>query len=165
MDLSRKNESVFMSPRRHFGDMWSNERYGYSFFDGNHGFIFCNNVHFTSRSLKLSLGPELGISAPAGSALQLTTHFPERTEVQPEDGTSFRAGSTGEIWLRPFETLLLEVQQAQRLRYGSAQAAIKLGSSRPAWICSGSSQSRCRGLDGIAVCGCCALRAKRYAPG
>lgn len=108
MALSRENESIFLQPRRNFGDIFKNEPYGYAFFDRDRGFIFCNNVHFTSRSVKLPVGPELGLSVPKGTPLQLTTRFPERTEVQLGSG-AFQAGSTVEVWLRPFETLLLEV--------------------------------------------------------
>jgi hypothetical protein len=109
MALSRENESILLRPRRDFGDIFQNEPYGYAFFDRNRGFIFCNNVHFASRKVKLPMGRELGLSAPAGTPLQLTTHFPEKSELKPETGSSFRAGSTAEVWLRPFETLLLEV--------------------------------------------------------
>ena len=109
MTLVSKNESTFLCPRRDCGNVWKNEPYGYAFFDGSHGFVFCNNVHFASRSFKLPLGPALGLSAPEGMPLQLTTHFPEWGEIVAEDGSPFRTGLAAEVWLRPFETLLLEV--------------------------------------------------------
>jgi len=41
--------------------------------------------------------------------LRVTAHFPDRCELVGEDGFPFRAGSDVEFWLRPFETLLLEI--------------------------------------------------------
>ncbi len=107
--LARDNEAVFLRPRRMFGDSWKNEPYGYAYFDGARGFVFCNNAHFTSRKISLKLGPEIGLSAPAGSALRLVSHFPERTELETGNSSQFRTGGTVELWMRPFETLLLEV--------------------------------------------------------
>jgi hypothetical protein len=112
MKLSRENEPLLLRPRRDIGDIFQNEPYGYAFCDRDRGFIFANNVHFASRKIKLPLDQRLGLSAPVGTPLQLTTHFPEKTVVSPASGTGFRAGSTEEIWLRPFETLLLEVGPA-----------------------------------------------------
>ncbi len=107
--LARDNERVFLRPRRTFGDSWKNDPYGYAFFDGARGFVFCHNVHFTSRQLSLPLGGEIGLSAPSGSPLRITSHFPERCELSPANGSSFSSGSVAEFWLRPFETLLLEI--------------------------------------------------------
>jgi hypothetical protein len=107
--LSRDNESIFLRPRRDVGDIFKNEPYAYAFCENDRGLIFCNNVHFESRSLKLPLGKELGLVSAEGSPLQLRTHFPEKATLQPVNGGDFQAGSTAEVWLRPFETLLLEV--------------------------------------------------------
>jgi hypothetical protein len=107
--LAKDNEAVFLRTRRMFGDSWKNEPYGYAFCDGARGFIFCNNAHFTSRKISLKLGPEIGLSAPPGSPLRVISHFPERNVLEMRDGTQFRSGGTAEVWMRPFETLLLEV--------------------------------------------------------
>jgi hypothetical protein len=109
MALSRDKESIFLRPRRDFGDIFKNEPYGSAFFENDRGFIFCNNVHFTSRKVRLPLGRQLGLSTPDGAPLQVTSHFPEKTLLQAASGAGFRAGTAEEIWLRPFETLLLEV--------------------------------------------------------
>ena len=108
MTLARDNEQILLKPRRNIGDPWKNTPYGYSFFDGQHGFIFCNNVHFTARKLTLPLGTEIGLSA-SGTPLTITSHFPERQELISANGSKFQSGGTAEIWMRPFETLLLEV--------------------------------------------------------
>jgi hypothetical protein len=106
--LSKDNEALLLRPRRNFGDIFKNEPYGYAFCQGSRGFIFCNNVHFASRSVKLPLGRELGLSSPNGRPLQIMTRFPERSVLKAAT-SEFTSGSTAEIWLRPFETLLLEV--------------------------------------------------------
>lgn len=104
---ARNNESVFLQERHTFGDSWKNDVYGYSFFNGGHGFIFCNNVHFTSRKVTLPLGPKIGLNAPSGTPIRMTAHFPERAKLVTQ--APLRSGGTAEFWLRPFETLMLEV--------------------------------------------------------
>jgi len=112
MALTRENEALLMRPRHDLGDIWKNEVYAYAFFEGNRGFVFCNNVHFTARKIQLSLGKDIGLLVPKGTVLQISSHFPERAEIQSEDGAGFKAGTKADIWLRPFETLLLEVSAA-----------------------------------------------------
>ena len=109
IQLTRVNESVFLQPRKTFGNTWANEPYGYSFFDGSHGFVFCNNAHFTSRKLRLPLGKQIGLSAANGSPLRIVSHFPDQAQLPPEGSSPYQAGQTAEIWLRPFETALLEI--------------------------------------------------------
>ena len=109
MALARDNEQIFLKPRRDVGDPWKNTPYGYSFFDGQHGFVFLNNVHFTARKMSLPLSSEIGLSAPAGTPLRIASHFPESQELTAEDGSMLQSGGTAEIWMRPFETLLLEI--------------------------------------------------------
>ncbi len=110
MELARKHEQTLLRPRRTFGDSWKNEPYGYAFTDGSHGLLFCHNAHFTARQLNLALEDQLGLSVPDGAPLRITTHFPERTELISGQATLFHAGDRLEIWMRPFETLLLEIQ-------------------------------------------------------
>jgi hypothetical protein len=133
--LARKNEAVLLRPRRTFGDSWRNEPYGYAFFDGAHGFVFLNNAHFAARPVRVPLGAELGLAAKPGTTLRIISHFPERAEVPAENGSPFRAGETAEIWLRPFETLLFEVQPAAGgalpRRAFSAAKAPSYGASMP----------------------------------
>ena len=115
MELARANDQLLQRPRRLIGDSWKNEPYAYTFCDGSRGLVFCNNVHFTARRLELPLGQRIGLSANPGSPLQLTTHYPERNSLVSADGAPFRAGSVAQIWLRPFETLLLEIGTASSL--------------------------------------------------
>ena len=107
--LARDHEKLFLAKRYTFGDTWRNEPYGYAFCEGDRGFVFCHNVHFTSRRLNLPLHSALGLSAAVGSALRIRAHFPEQCELRAEDGSPFRAGGVAEFWMRPFETLLLEI--------------------------------------------------------
>jgi len=108
--LARTNDQILLRPRHTFGDTWKNEPYGYAFGDGGRSLVFCHNAHFTARKLGLLLGDSLGLSAKPGTQLRITTHFPERNELISEDGSPFHATDSPELWMRPFETLLLEVQ-------------------------------------------------------
>ena len=108
--LAQKNETVFLGPRAVFGDPWKNEVYGYAYFRGSHGFIFANNMHFGPRKVELDLGPALHLEAPKNAPLKIISHFPNQTQLRKEDGSTFRAGERAEIWLRPFEVLMLEVE-------------------------------------------------------
>ncbi|MGH9611944.1 MAG: hypothetical protein ACRD4P_02570, partial [Bryobacteraceae bacterium] len=108
--LARDNETILLRPRRDFGDPWKNEPYGSAFCDGNRGLVFCNNMHFSARKVRFPLGSGIGLVARRDEPLQLTTHFPEQAEILPADHSSFRTGSEVELWLRPFETLLLEIK-------------------------------------------------------
>ncbi len=110
--LARAHDRILQRPRRTFGDTWKNEPYGYAFGEGGRGLVFCHNAHFTARPLTLSLGDALGLSAPAGAPLRITSHFPERAELVAASGLPFRAGNSVQVWMRPFETLLLEVGDA-----------------------------------------------------
>lgn len=133
MAIAKENEALFLGERRLLGDSWNNEPYGYAFFDGAHGFVFCSNAHFASRKVRLPLGPALGLTAKSGLPLRITAHFPDRSELVPEDGSGVRAGDAPEFWMRPFETLLLEVgTRAQRglpRRQISSDDARRLGQS------------------------------------
>ncbi len=128
MALARANDHLLQRPRRQVGDTWKNEPYGYAFCDGSRGLVFCNNVHFTARKLELPLGQSIGLSTQAGTPLHITTHYPERSRIVSDSDAPFRAGSVARIWLRPFETLLLEIGPAapslpQRI-LNNAQAAL-----------------------------------------
>ncbi len=132
IELARANDQLLQCPRRLIGDTWKNEPYAYAFCDGSRGLIFCNNVHFTARKLELPLGQSIGLSAKHASPLHITTHYPERSYLVPGDGDVFRAGSTAQIWLRPFETLLLEIGPASTnlsARSLNATDAARLGSA------------------------------------
>ncbi|MCL4401480.1 MAG: alpha-galactosidase, partial [Acidobacteria bacterium] len=100
MSVLKANERVFLSPRKTFGDSWKNEPYGYSFFEGGHGFVFANNMHFAARKLALPRWAR-------GASVEIISHFPEKARVE---------ASAREIWLRPFEVAMLEIRtrSAQR---------------------------------------------------
>ncbi|HCC56376.1 MAG TPA: hypothetical protein DEQ47_03805 [Solibacterales bacterium] len=107
--LARANDRLLRRPRRTFGDAWKNEPYGYAFGEGGRSLIFCHNMHFGQRPLPLALNASLGLSAPAGTPLRMTAHFPEPAELRSESGSPFQIGNRVALWMRPFETMLLEV--------------------------------------------------------
>ncbi|MBM3473408.1 MAG: hypothetical protein FJX75_09085 [Armatimonadetes bacterium] len=111
--LARKNEDLFLNRRTILGDPWRNEVYGYAHCRGSRGFLFVNNAHFASRRIALALNETLGLEAKAGTPLVPTALFPERQQVLREDGSPYRAGDVVELWLRPFEVLMLEVKPAR----------------------------------------------------
>ena len=134
MALARSHDQILRSARQNFGDSWKNGFYGYAFGSGSRGLIFCHNAHFTARKLELRLGDGIGLSARSGTPLWVITHFPGRSESISEDGSPFRLGGALQLWMQPFETLLLEIQpeaptlprrrwnEAAEARYGSSLA-------------------------------------------
>jgi hypothetical protein len=120
MALVKKNERVFLRNRRTFGDSLANEPYGYAFFEGGHGFVIAHNAHFSSRKLRLPLGRELAVAVATGTPLSAISHFPERSRVTAVDGADFQVGSTAEVWMRPFETLMLEFAPGKAAPSGTA---------------------------------------------
>ena len=94
MAFARAHESILLRPRRDIGDAMKNEPYGYAFFEGTRGLLFCHNMHFEARKMKLPVA--------SASGKRLTTYFPEKRELIVEKGAT-------EFWMRPFETLLIEI--------------------------------------------------------
>lgn len=117
--LARQNEQVFFQHRHTIGDAWKDAIYGYSYFDGEHGFVFLNNVSFASRKVELELGEPLGLGGVAGGKLRLHSHFPEQAVLTRQGNPDFVGGETADIQLRPFEVMMLEVQPA-----GNADSAL-----------------------------------------
>lgn len=110
--LVKGNESLFLRRRNILGDPWKNEVYGYANASGAHGFLFINNVHFAARQAALMLGPEIGLDVSPGTPMEITSHFPDQTRLSKQDGMRFHAGETVDVWMRPFEVLMLEVRAA-----------------------------------------------------
>jgi hypothetical protein len=111
--LAKRNESLFLRRRNILGDPWKNEVYGYANVQGSHGFLFINNVHFAARKAELRLGAEIGLQATSGTPLEIVSHFPQKQRIVREDGSGFRVGDMTEIWMRPFEVLMLEVSPGE----------------------------------------------------
>ena len=107
--LAKANEALFHKRHSILGDPWDNAVYGYSYFQGSHGFIFMNNVDFKSRSVRLSLDATIGLTAHPGDTWRITSHFPDRTELNLNGESKFRSGQSFEAWLRPFEVAMWEV--------------------------------------------------------
>ena len=133
ISLSQQNEKLLQMPRRNLGDVWKNEPYGYAYFDGSHGLIFLNNVSFTARKLRIPLSSAVGFSGLTGTRVQVTSIFPERAKLIAGDGQPFETGATVEIWLRPFETMLIEIgsspQENLPLRHIDASSATEYGTA------------------------------------
>ncbi len=132
----KKNEFLLLRPRKTLGDPWKNDVYGYAYGDGSRAFVFLNNVHFVSRRVDFRAGPEVGLESASGSTLQVVSHFPEHKRIAREDGSEFRAGDAVQLWARPFEVLLLEVnpnshRPALPARKVFAKEAAELGREVP----------------------------------
>lgn len=109
--FANKHAAYFQHRRTIPGDPFRNEVYGYAHGQGARSFLFLSNAHFASRPVTLTLDASLGLTARAGTKLALTTHFPEKKQLRrPGVGSKpWSVGDTVELWLRPFETLMLEV--------------------------------------------------------
>ena len=107
--LVKRHERVFLTPRYTIGDAWKDDIYGYSYFDGGHGFLFLNNVSFDSRTAKLLLGEPIGLRASKGQRLQMRLHHPLQSVLTRMGSASFAVGEEVEIQVRPFEVAMIEV--------------------------------------------------------
>lgn len=120
------NEEVFLQRRSMIGDAWKDAIYGYSYFNGEHGFVFLNNVSFSSRTIRLELGAPIGLMADHGQKLWLRLHFPEEVILTRQGNPDFAAGEFVEIQLRPFEVMMIEMQPPQATDPGAkAREAIE----------------------------------------
>ena len=107
--LVKRNEPVFLTRRYTIGDAWRDEIYGYSYFDGAHGFVFLNNVSFDSRTVKLMLGKPIGLRVSKGQRLQMRLHHPLQAVLTSKGSPYFTVGEEVEIQLRPFEVAMVEL--------------------------------------------------------
>lgn len=108
--FARKHEALLLHRRNILGNPFRNEVYGYAYGQDKRGLLFLNNDHFTVRPARLRLDSSLGLSAKPGTTLNIVSHFPEETRLLRPDGARYQAGDALEIWLRPFEFLMLEVK-------------------------------------------------------
>lgn len=113
--LVKRNTSLFLKRNTILGDPWKNEVYGYAYFQGAHGFLFINNVHFTARKTELRLGSSIGLEATPDTPVQIVSHFPAKERLVREDGSGFKVGDLAEVWVRPFEVLMVEVLPGEGL--------------------------------------------------
>lgn len=133
--LAKKNQSVFLKRHKIAGCPWKNEVYGYAHCIGNRGFLFLNNAHFASRQIDLCLDASLGLQAKPGTPVYILSLFPDRKRLLRDDGLRFRIGDRVELWLRPFEVLMLEMASSTRgfgkwpIRAISKEQAADLGIS------------------------------------
>jgi hypothetical protein len=114
--LARKNAALFQSRKTIPGDPFRNDVYGYAHARGSRGFLFFHNAHFTARRGVARLDASLGFTARAGTPVRMFAHFPDKQQLRRPDGTDYRVGDTLDVWLRPFETLMLEVAPAKGSR-------------------------------------------------
>lgn len=141
--LARDNEPLFLQRRAILGDPMQSELYGYAHCQGSRGFLFLNNVSFTSRQAVLRLDESLGLDTAPGSPIQVVSRFPEQQRLLPDcdegcrDGEGYRSGDTLRVWLRPFEVLMLEVGAASEtpeplpVRRLTDDEALELGRALP----------------------------------
>ena len=139
--IAHQNESLFLPRINILGDPALNQPSGYAYGDGDfgqhpHSFLFLNNDHFASRRIQLTLDSSIGMNMPKNPVLTVVSHFPEQTRLRRPDGKPFKYGDTLDLWLRPFEVLMLEVSADTKegtlpLRSVSDQEAARLGVPLP----------------------------------
>jgi hypothetical protein len=121
--LAKENETLFYKRKTILGDPWDNAVYGYSYFDGAHGFVFMNNLDFQSRPVRLSLDETIGLKTREAGNLRIISHFPAQAELQMEGQSNFKAGQAIETWLRAFEVAMWEVLPEGRAAKGEKLSA------------------------------------------
>jgi hypothetical protein len=132
--FANKNAAYFQDRRTILGDPFRNDVYGYAHGRGARSFLFLYNAHFAARAVTLALDASLGLEARPGTKVDITSHFPERERLRQPNGEAARLGDRLEVWLRPFETLMLEVAPSGRAgrlpaRKVSAAQAAALGTA------------------------------------
>jgi hypothetical protein len=166
--LAKQNDSLFLHRRTILGDPARNEVYGYAHCQGARGFLFLNNAYFAARRAEVRLDGSIGLEAKPGSALHVVSHFPERARLVRPDGARFKAGDTLDLWLRPFEVLMLEVTPTAKdvaalpLRSVSRQQATALGMTLPLSPATVDQHMDVRFADGNSLAGQ-GLKKKSYA--
>jgi hypothetical protein len=107
--VAKANEEIFYRRKTILGDPWDNEIYGYAYFQGDHGFVFMNNVDFQSRKVSLRLDETIDLKASPGARMQLISHFPDEAFLGVDSASIFKYGQSVEAWLRPFEVAMWEI--------------------------------------------------------
>jgi len=110
--FANQHAAYFQHRRTLPGDPFRNDVYGYAHGRGTRSFLFLSNAHFASRLVRLALDASIGLEARPGTKLTLSSHFPARNQLRRPDGEGWKLGDAVELWMRPFETLLLEVAPA-----------------------------------------------------
>ncbi len=110
--LVKQNERVFLTRCYTIGDPWQDEIYGYSYFDGDHGFVFLNNMSFAAREVKLELGEAIGLAGRGGGTVRLQVHHPGQAVLTHGGNPEFAIGEAAVIQLRPFEVIMIEALPA-----------------------------------------------------
>lgn len=107
--VARENQSMFLHRINILGDPMYNEPYGYAYGQGRHGFLFLNNANFSARHVQLHLDSSIGLTGNLGKKLGVASCFPEEMRLRRPDGAEYKMGDTLDLWLRPFEVLMLEI--------------------------------------------------------
>ncbi len=107
--LARRRAGLFAHRRLVGGEPFRNEPYGYAHGRGARSLVCLHNAHFAARRIDLRLDASLGLDARTGTPVQVLSHFPESRQLRPAGGGRFQLGEPLGLWLRPFETLMLEV--------------------------------------------------------
>jgi hypothetical protein len=107
--IARKNEALFLHRRNLLGSPGLGEIYGYAHCEGAHGFLFLNNASFAARKAELGLDQSIGLDAKLGTRLRIASQFPTQERLLRPDRAEYKAGDVLQVWLRPFETLMLEI--------------------------------------------------------
>jgi hypothetical protein len=131
-NLVRNNPKVFANTQSIIGRPNGTEVYGYSHFDGSHGFLFVNNPTFERKAVTIKLDESIGLRT--GAAVRVSELFPVECEYVSGDLT---------IELAPFEVRALEVKPGKsakdvvpprRAAFTSVALPVTLVKQEPSWI-------------------------------
>jgi hypothetical protein len=132
--LAKRSERLLLGDRSVVGDAMRGEPYGYLYGDGTRALAFLNNPRFTAERLRVPLGARLRLGEGRGG--WAASLFPDRVALVSESGTPPLDGDALDLWLRPFETTIVEIRprpgrETLPLRSVAESAVHDLGLSLP----------------------------------
>lgn len=137
-NLVRNNPKVFANTQAILGKPSGEEVYGYSHFDGSHGFLFVSNPTFEKKTVTIKLDESIGLHSGAG--LRVCELFPVECEYTA-DGLK-RSGSFT-MDLAPFEVRALEIKSGKSAKdavaprgatFASIPIPVTLEKQEPSWV-------------------------------
>ncbi len=112
--IAKQSEELLSTPRHIIGNVWDGGPYGYAYGKRSHGLVVVANPSFEAHVVAVPIDEHIGLQGPRGTPLAVTSEFPARERQLRSDGSVYRMGDHAVIWLRPFETLMLEIKAPKR---------------------------------------------------
>lgn len=122
LSLAREREDCFRNSRPILASAWQERPYGYSCTHEGRGFVVINNCTWDDTLIGLQLSEEWGLSSETDYCLY--RHYPRPAELVRGDGAPFRLEA--QLWMRPFEVVLLEVVPAGEEPAGRRELSTEL---------------------------------------